>query len=95
MKAMEDQVVQEEPGYQDDEVNLLLIENYMQQMFKGILTVLRNPWRDRRSQKTIREFNAFKILFQSTTKKISFPMSLYSLALQVIFINLTKAVHGF
>lgn len=30
MKAMEDQVVQEEPGYQDDEVNLLLIENYVQ-----------------------------------------------------------------
>lgn len=29
MKAMEDQVVQEEPGYQDDEVNLWLIEKYV------------------------------------------------------------------
>lgn len=55
MKAMEDQVVQEEPGYQDDEVNLWLIENYVQQMFEGCLIVLRNPWRDRRSPKTIRE----------------------------------------
>lgn len=73
MKAMEDQVVQEEPGYQDDEVNLWLIENYVQQMFEGCLIVLRNPWRDRRSPKTIREFNAFKILFQSNTKKISSP----------------------
>ena len=41
MKAMEDQVVQEEPGYQDDEVNLWLIEKYVQQMlFEGILIVL-------------------------------------------------------
>lgn len=28
MKALEDQVVQEEPGYQDDEVNLWLIDKY-------------------------------------------------------------------
>lgn len=68
MKAMEDQVVQEEPGYQDDEVNLWLIEKKCE----GILIVLQNPWRDRRSPKAIREFNAFKIFFQSNTKKISF-----------------------
>lgn len=73
MKAMEDQVVQEEPGYQDDEVNLWLIEKYVRQMlFEGILIVLRNPQRDRWSPKTVREFNAFKIPFQSNTKKISF-----------------------
>lgn len=72
MKAMEDQVVQEEPGYQDDEVNLWFIEKYVQQiLFEGILIVLWNPRRDRRSPKTIRESNAFKILFQSNTKKIS------------------------
>lgn len=65
MKAMEDQVVQEEPGYQDDEVNLWLkmVENYVQQMFEAILIVLWSPWRDRRSPKPIREFSAFKILF--------------------------------
>lgn len=73
MKAMEDQVVQEEPGYQDDEVNLQLIEKYVWQiLFEGILIVLRDPQRDRRSTKIIREFNAFKILFQSNTRKISF-----------------------
>lgn len=38
---MEDQVVQEEPGYQDDEVNLWFIEKYVQQiLFEGILIVL-------------------------------------------------------
>lgn len=55
MKAMEDQVVQEEPGFQDDEVNLWLIENCVQQMFEGILGVLWNPWRNSRSPKTIKE----------------------------------------
>lgn len=39
-------------------------------IFEGILIVLQNPWRDRRSPKAIREFNAFKIFFQSNTKKI-------------------------
>lgn len=43
MKATEDQVVQEEAGYQDDEVNLWLIENYVQQTFDGILIMLWNP----------------------------------------------------
>lgn len=40
MKAMDDQVVQEEPGYQDDEVNLWFFVKYVQQMlFEGILMV--------------------------------------------------------
>lgn len=60
MKAMEDQVVQEEPGYQDDEVNLQLIEKYVWQVLsEGILIVLRDPQRHRTSTKIIREFDAF------------------------------------
>lgn len=43
MKATEDQVVQEEPGYQDDEVNLWLIENYVEQTSECILIMLWNP----------------------------------------------------
>uniref|UniRef100_A0A8C0EYQ0 DNA meiotic recombinase 1 n=1 Tax=Bubo bubo TaxID=30461 RepID=A0A8C0EYQ0_BUBBB len=39
MKAMEDQVVQEEPGYQDDEVNLWLIEKYNVADIKKLKTV--------------------------------------------------------
>lgn len=38
MKAMEDQVVQEESGYQDDEVNLWVFEKQVQQMSEGIVT---------------------------------------------------------
>jgi len=38
MKAMEDQVVQEEPGYQDDEVYLWLIEKYVQQVLFDSVT---------------------------------------------------------
>lgn len=39
MKAMEDQVVQEESGYQDDEVNLWFIEKQVQQISEDIVVV--------------------------------------------------------
>ena len=39
MKAMEDQVVQEESGYHDDEVNLWFFEKQVQQVSEGSVTV--------------------------------------------------------
>lgn len=76
MKAMEDQVVQEESGYQDDEVNLWFFEKQVQQMSEGIVTVYWSPQRDRKSPKTTkRKFNLFKILLQSYSKKISLSVS--------------------
>lgn len=39
MKAMEDQVVQEESGYHDDEVNLWFFEKQVQQVSEGTVTV--------------------------------------------------------
>lgn len=95
MKAMEDQVVQEESGYHDDEVNLWFFEKQVQQVSEGTVTVYWSPERDRKSPKTTRKFNSFKILLQSNTKKISLSESLYSCVLQMLFINLSKAMHSF